>query len=80
MDDQYFKTTPSLAELYPHLTPEELIEAEKNLDDYLDLMVEMFSRIKSDPEAYARFRALTAPGAYPTIEGKKQNFQDPSEQ
>jgi len=40
---------PTLKELYPNLTPDELVEAEKNLDQYLRIVLEIFDDIESDP-------------------------------
>ena len=57
MDD---KPPITIRDLYPELCPEELCEAEDNLDRYVALMVRMYERIRQDPEAYARFKELTA--------------------
>lgn len=51
---------PTLRELFPHLTDDELAEAEASLDRYLALTQRIYERIRQDPEAYARFKALTA--------------------
>jgi hypothetical protein len=61
------KREPSLAELYPNLTPEELVKAEENLDRYLQIVLRIYKRIKADPEEYARFRALTDSDSCPTM-------------
>ncbi len=53
-------TTPSIRNLYPRLSDEELAEAEENLDRYVEHALRMYERIKRDPETPARFRALTA--------------------
>jgi hypothetical protein len=42
----------SIKDLYPHLTPEELAEAERNLTAYVALALRIFERIEEDPEAY----------------------------
>jgi len=51
---------PSLRDLYPNLTDEELEEAEANLIAYVQNALAMYERIRSDPESYQQFRALTA--------------------
>jgi hypothetical protein len=43
---------PSTKDLYPNLTPEELAEAERNLDAYAELVLRIWERIKNDPAAY----------------------------
>lgn len=48
-------------ELYPQLSDEERREAQENLDRYIRLVVRMYERICTNPEAYARFKALTDP-------------------
>lgn len=53
------KPTPTIRELYPHLTEMELAKAEDNLEQYLLLMLRIYERIQNDPESHARFRALT---------------------
>jgi hypothetical protein len=61
------KKSKTLAELYPNLTPEELKEAEDNLDRYIDLSLRIFAHVKANPEEYGRFKALTAKKPYPTM-------------
>lgn len=51
---------PSVRELYPNLTDEELEEAEANLIADVQLTLRMYERIRNDPESYQQFRALTA--------------------
>lgn len=36
---------PTIAELYPHLTPEEQQEAEENLTRYLEAVLQIYNRI-----------------------------------
>ena len=50
---------PTLGELYPQLTDEQLARAEENLRRYLANAVRIYRRLERDPEAMARFRALT---------------------
>ena len=60
----------TIRDLYPHLTDEELREAEENMEKYLELELRMYERIFADPEAYARFKALTASRTQSSMEGK----------
>lgn len=39
---------PTIAELFPHLTPGGLKEAEENLDLYLSLVLRIFERMESE--------------------------------
>jgi hypothetical protein len=48
--------------LYPELNSDELREAEQNFMQYADVVLRIYERVASDPEAYARFKALTAQG------------------
>ena len=50
----------TIKELYPLLTDDELKRAEENLSRYLKSTLDLYDRITSDPEAYARFQVLTA--------------------
>ena len=54
------KPGPEIRDLYPNLTDEELADAEKNLDDYLEVVLRIYERIRSDPEEYTRFKKLVA--------------------
>lgn len=54
------KPSPEIRKLYPNLTDEELLEAKKNLDAYLHLVLRMYDRICEDPEAYAKFEEVIA--------------------
>lgn len=51
------KRPPTIAELFPNLTPEELKEAEENLDQYLKLVLRIFERI--EPETNPQATQLT---------------------
>lgn len=50
---------PSLRDLYPHLSEEQLKEAGENLNRYLEVALRIYERICGDPESYAQFKALT---------------------
>ncbi len=64
MDQRNFGGGPeiSIRDLYPHLDDEQLKEAEENLERYLELTLRIYDRIRQDPDAYARFKTLTACG------------------
>ena len=53
------KTAPTIRDLYPHFTEQQLAEAEDNLERYLTLVLRIYERIQADPASYAHFRALT---------------------
>jgi hypothetical protein len=56
-----------LRALYPHLDDAHLEEAEENIRLYLELVLRIYERIRVDPEAYARFKSLTASPRPPKI-------------
>ena len=64
----------TVRDLYPDLTDEELQVAEENLERYLELKLRVYERILGDPEAYARFKALTASRTQSSMEGKGRAF------
>ncbi len=43
----------SIGDLFPHLTPEELADAERRIAAYAALAFRVFERVESDPEAWA---------------------------
>jgi len=47
------KPTPTISELFPRLTEEELKEAEENLERYLVLVLRIFERIESEQSTKA---------------------------
>ena len=49
---------PEFRKLYPHLSDKDLIAAQKNFDDYLDVVWRIYQRIKNDPTEYAKFKTL----------------------
>ena len=53
------KPVPTIRDLYPDFTAEQLAVAEDNIEQYLTLVLRIYERIQSEPESYARFRALT---------------------
>jgi hypothetical protein len=48
----------SIGDLFPHLTPEQLAEAEQNLTDYVALAWRVWERLQSDPVAYEEMLRL----------------------
>jgi hypothetical protein len=71
--DHVGQAGPTLRDLYPHLSPEELKEADENLSRYIQLALRIYDRVRNDPEAYARFKALTASELHPTMKFKGSN-------
>lgn len=57
----------AIRRLFPSFNDAELAEAEDDLREHLILVLRIYERICADPEAYARFRALTASDEYRTI-------------
>lgn len=49
----------SIESLYPGFSKSELEEIEDTWDRYVSLMLRIYERLESDPEAYAQFRTLT---------------------
>ncbi len=43
--------SPTIHDLYPHLTPEECALAEENLELYLALVLRIFERLKAEQAA-----------------------------
>ena len=63
-----------IRDLYPRLNEEELKEAEENLKQYVELELRVYERILADPEAYARFKALTVSSSGRTVPDKGRAF------
>jgi len=49
----------TIRDLYPHLSEERLKETEESIEQYIELILRIYERVKSDPQAYADFKALT---------------------
>lgn len=64
---------PTIRDLYPHLSDGELKEADENLGRYIELTLRIYERIRNDPKAYARFKALTASELHPTMKFERSN-------
>jgi hypothetical protein len=63
----------TVRDLYPRLSEEELQCAEEKLEQYLALELRVFERLLRDPDAYARFGALTASEPKPMMGGERSN-------
>lgn len=50
---------PTIEDLYPELSPEQLEEAERNLRAYLELVVRIFERVRKEPGGEKLLRSLT---------------------
>ena len=48
--DRVNKRVPTIQDLYPNLSPEELTEAEQNLDRYLNVVIGIFERLERGKE------------------------------
>jgi hypothetical protein len=64
------KNLGRLATLFPGLTEEQYVALDAWYTRYAALIFRMYERITSDPEAYARFLALTSRPPRPTMTGK----------
>ncbi len=67
---QRTKDTATIRDVFPDFSDEQLREAEEQLQDYLAFVLRMYSRIRADPAAYARFNALTVGRRSRTMESK----------
>lgn len=47
-----------LKDLYPHLTEEQLKETEETIEQYLELVLRIYERIKNDPKEQERLLRL----------------------
>lgn len=56
-----------LREIYPHLSDEELAQADDNLTRYVESTLRLYEAICADPERYAEINALTARRSTSTI-------------
>ena len=50
----------TIASLYPRLSENQLQDAEETIEQYLQLALRIYERIRQEPELYAQFRHLTA--------------------
>ena len=50
----------TIRDLFPHFNEEQLKLAEGQLQDYLEVTIKIYEDLLQNPEAYRRFKALTA--------------------
>jgi hypothetical protein len=60
-----------LRKLYPSLTEVQLEQASANLRRYVTVCLHIYERLLADPDALARFKALTDQEPSSTIETKR---------
>ena len=60
-EKQETPASPSIRDLYPQLSDEDLRNAEERFDRYIALVLRIYERLCSDPDAYQRFEDLTHP-------------------
>jgi hypothetical protein len=66
-----------IARLYPTVPLKRRREAAENLAQYIDLTLRVFDRIRQDPEAWARFEALTGSAQDSSVKGHLSNNSSP---
>ncbi|MDD5544075.1 MAG: hypothetical protein PHX83_12960 [Acidobacteriia bacterium] len=62
---------PTLQDLYPHYTPQQLQAAEENLLAYLAVVMRIYEGIQADPAKYAEFLRLTNQNPSFKVQGAK---------
>jgi hypothetical protein len=67
---------PTIRDLYPEFSDDELKDAEEHILRYLEITLQIYERISSDPEAYARFKALTDPTSTLTMDNERSPTSD----
>lgn len=60
-----------LRDLYPHLNEDDLKKAEEAFDRYLEVVLRIYGHLEENPEAHARFKALTGSVRNPKMENKR---------
>ncbi len=63
------KASPAVTfeSLYPDLDPQEREAAQERFDRYLAIVLRIYERVRSDPDAYRQFLALTGRDADATM-------------
>lgn len=69
----------SLKKLFPGLTEEQYASVDAWYTGYAALILRMYERITGDPEAYARFVALTSRPSRPSMTGKVDSQDKPKQ-
>jgi hypothetical protein len=67
------KSKPTIRDLYPNLSEQQALEAEENLNRYLQLALQIYERIREDPQLYAEFKNLTASKREPNMHHAKSH-------
>ena len=52
------KRAPTLKEMYPDATDEQLADVAMRIDRHIRLVMEIYDRIAADPKEYAELRAI----------------------
>ncbi len=66
-------TAHTIGDLYPHFTGAQRMEAEENLERYLELALGIHERIQADPDTNSKVKALTHSGTNPTMNNERSN-------
>ena len=69
---------PTLEEIYPLFSHEQIKETEELLRQYLDLALQVYERVCNDQQVYARFRALTESVRQSKIDSDGSSCSQPS--
>ena len=64
------RTVARLKKLFPDLSETQYANLDRWYTGYAALILRMYERITNDPDAYARFLALTDPPSRPSMTGK----------
>jgi len=67
---------PTLQDLYPDLSEEQLAMLDEDLTRYVESTVRLYEAICADPERYAIFKALTAEGRARTMDHPERSNSD----
>jgi hypothetical protein len=62
---------PSLRDLYPGLSDEDLKVHEEFFDRLLDVALRIYDGVRADPARYEAFKALTKAKRSPTLKGSR---------
>lgn len=64
------KVASIIRNLYPQLHENQVQEAEENLINFLEVVLEIYEDIRSDPQTYAQLKTLTASNQEATMKDK----------
>jgi hypothetical protein len=64
---------PTIRDLYPDLTDEELKEARENLSRFVALTLRIFERISAAADTKAHTETLTDQESFPTVKSERSN-------